>query len=54
MKAIFSFLNFKISDDGFLPHNMPKVFDKTGHGLTGIVIAWDEFKSVLQTEYFCE
>ena len=51
VKAIFSCLNVK-PDDGFLPYNMPKVFNKTGHGLTGIVIAWDEFKPVLHTEYF--
>ena len=48
VKAIFSCLNVK-PDDGFLPYNMPKVFNKTGHGLTGIVIAWDEFKTVLHT-----
>ena len=51
VKAIFSCLNVK-PDDGFLPYNMPKVFNKTGHGLTDIVIAWDEFKPVLHTEYF--
>ena len=38
VKLIFSCLNLK-PDDGFLPHNMPKVFNKTGHGLTGIAIA---------------
>ena len=48
VKAIFSCLNLK-PDDGFLPYNMPKVFNKTGHGLTGIAIAWDEFKTVLHT-----
>ena len=53
MKATFSYLNFK-PDDGFLPYKMPKVFNKTGHGLIGIVIAWDEFKPVLYTEYFWE
>ena len=53
VKAIFSCLNLKL-DDGFLSYNMPKVINKTGHGLTGIVIAWDEFQSVLHTEYFWE
>ena len=48
VKAIFSCLNLK-PDDGFLPYNMPKVFNKTGNGLTGIVNAWDEFKPVLHT-----
>ena len=38
VKAIFSCLNLK-ADDGFLPYNMPDVFNKTGHGLTDIVIA---------------
>ena len=31
---------------------MPEVLDKTGHGLTEIVIAWDEFKAVLHSEFF--
>ena len=38
VKAIFSFSNLK-PDDGFLPYNMPELFDKTGHGLAGTVIA---------------
>ena len=38
VKAIFPFLNLK-PDDGFLPYNMPEVFNKTGYGLTDIVIA---------------
>ena len=42
MKAIFSCLILK-PDDGFLPHNMPELFNKTGHGLADIVIALDEF-----------
>ena len=46
----FSCLNLK-PDDGFLPYNMPKVFNKTGHGLIGIVIARDEFKPVLHTVF---
>ena len=52
VKAIFSCLNLK--PDVFLPYNMPKVFNKFGHGLTGTVIVWDEFKPVLYTEYFRE
>ena len=51
VKAIFSCLNLK-PDDGFLPYNMPELFNKTGHGLTDIVIAWDEFKAVLHPEFF--
>ena len=43
------------SDDGFLPYNMSEVFTKTGHGLTtDILIAWDDFKLVLHSEYFWE
>ena len=38
VKAIFSCLNLK-PDDGFLPYNMPELFNKTGHGLTDITIA---------------
>ena len=38
VKATFSCLNFK-PDDRFLPYNIPELFDKTGHGLTDIVIA---------------
>ena len=37
VKAIFSCLNLK-PDDGFLRYNMSELF-KTGHGLTGTVIA---------------
>ena len=33
---------------------MPEVFNKNGHGLTDIVIAWDEFKAVLHPEIFGE
>ena len=29
-----------------------EIFNKTGHSLTDIVIAWDRFKPVLQPEYF--
>ena len=53
VKAIFSCLNLK-PDDGFLPYNMPELFNKTGHGVTDIVIAGDEFKPVLHPEYFWE
>ena len=50
MKAIFSCLNLKF-DEGLLPHSMPEVFNKTGHGLTDIIIAWDEFNPVLQPNF---
>ena len=53
MKAKFSCLNLE-PDNGFLPYNMPKVFNKTGHGLIGIVMARDEFNPVLHTEYSWE
>ena len=33
---------------------MPEIFNKTGHGLRDIVIAWDEFKAVLHPELFGE
>ena len=51
MKAIFSCLNLK-PDDGFLAYIMPELFNKTGQGVTDIVIAWDEVKPVLHPEYF--
>ena len=53
VKALFSCLNLK-PDDGFLRYTMPELFNKTGHGLTDIVITLDEFKPVLHPEYFCE
>ena len=31
---------------------MPEDFNKTGHGLTDIAIAWDEFRAVLHREFF--
>ena len=31
---------------------MPDIFNKTGHGLTDIVCAWDEFKADLHPEVF--
>ena len=37
LKALFSCLDLK-PDDGFLPYTMPELFNKTGHGLTDIVI----------------
>ena len=49
VKAIFSCLNLK-PDDGFLPYNMTEVFNKTRHGLTDIVGAGDEFKTVFHPE----
>ena len=53
VKALFSRLNLK-PDDGFLPHTMPELFKKTGHGLTDIVITCDEFKPALHPDYFGE
>ena len=53
VKAIFSSLNLK-PDDGFWPYNIPELFNKTGHGLTDIVIAWDEFRPVFHPENFWE
>ena len=38
VKATFSCLNLK-PDDGFLPYNMPELFNKTGYGLTNIITA---------------
>ena len=52
-EVIILCLNLK-PDDGCLPCNMPELFNKTGNGLADIVIAWDEFKPVLQPEYFWE
>ena len=37
-KAIFSCLNRK-PDYGFLPYNMPELFNKSGYDLTDIIIA---------------
>ena len=37
VKAIFSCLNLK-PDHGFLPYNMPELFNETGRGRTDIVI----------------
>ena len=34
----------------FLPCNMPEFFNKTGHGLTDVVIAGDKIKPVLHPE----
>ena len=38
MGAMFSCLNPK-HDDGFLHYSRPEIFNKTGHGLTDIIIA---------------
>ena len=43
MKETFLCLNLKL-DDGCLLYSMPEVFNKTGHCLTDIIIALDEFK----------
>ena len=51
VKATFSCLSLK-PDDGSLPYNMPKAFNETGNGLTGIVIAWDEYKPVLHIVFW--
>ena len=53
VKAMFSCLNLK-PDDGFLPYIMLEFFNKTGHGLTDIVIASDEFRPIWHPEYFWE
>ena len=50
---IFLLKNLK-PDDEFLPYIMPELFNKTGPGLTDIVIACDEFKPVLHPDYFWE
>ena len=39
VKEIFSCLNLKADDDGFLPYNMPELFNKAGHGLADIATA---------------
>ena len=38
VKAVLSGLNIK-PDDGVFLYNMPEVCNKTGHGLTNIIIA---------------
>ena len=48
---IFSCLYLKF-DEGLLPYSMLEVFNKTGHGLTDIIIAWDEFNPVLHPDFF--
>ena len=53
VKVTFSCLNLK-PRDGFLPYHMCELFNKTGHGLTIIIIAWDELKPVLYPKYFQE
>ena len=39
VKATFSCLNLK-PDDGFLAYSIPDIFNKTGYGLTNIIISW--------------
>ena len=51
MEAIFSWLDLK-PDEVFLLYSMPKVFSKTGHGFTDIIISLDKFKPVLHPEIF--
>ena len=53
VKAMFSCLNLK-PEDGFLSYDFPEVFNKTGFGLTDIIIALDEFKAVLHLEFLGE
>ena len=50
VKTIFSCINLK-PDDGFLPYNMPHVFNKTGHGLTGHKLT-DSSIRIYETESF--
>ena len=38
--------------DKFLPYSMYEFFNKTGHGLTDIIVVWAEFKPVFQQEFF--
>ena len=35
-------------------YNMPVVFNKTGNGLTNVIIGSDEFKSVSRSLFFSE
>ena len=53
MEAIFPCLNLK-HDDGYLLYNMSEVFNKTGHGLSDIIIAWAEFKPLLHPVFWAE
>ena len=50
MEAIVSCLNLK--PDNWLPYSMPEVFNKSRHGLAGIIIVWAEFKPVLHPKIF--
>ena len=38
---------------GFIAYGMPEVFNKTGHGLPDIIIAWSEFKPVFNPGILC-
>ena len=42
-------LNLK-PDNEILPYNMPEIFNKSEHGLTNIIIAWDEFNPVFHPD----
>ena len=50
MEAVFSKINLR-PDEGFLAHNMPEIFVKTGHGLTDIVTDCKEFKLQRPSNY---
>ena len=39
---------------GFIAYGKPEVFNKTGHGLPDIIIAWSEFKPVFNPGYFVQ
>ena len=51
IKAISFCLNLKPEDE-FLPYRMPQVLNKTGNDLADFLLAWYEFKPVLQPEFF--
>ena len=53
VKVIFLCVNIKC-DDGFLPYNMPEVFEKNKHGFADNATTWGEFKPVLHPKYFWE
>ena len=58
VKVIFLYWNLKL-DDTFLPY-MSEAFNKTVHGFTNIIIAWNDFKPVFHhfgsnsTYIYCE
>ena len=53
MEAVLLCLNLK-HGHGLLACSMPEVFNKTGHGLSDITIAWAEFKPVFNPGYFVQ